>query len=67
MSKGQDKFICIQSKQQQTWIEPEIHEQLNKTVTCVSVTTVQCQLPDSGVKGCEAARQPLLRKQNMVK
>ncbi|EFN72297.1 Transposable element Tcb2 transposase, partial [Camponotus floridanus] len=67
-SKNEDKFICVQSKRLRTRTAPEIREELNATrEKPVSVPTVQRRLRDYGLKGCIAARKPLLRKQNKVK
>lgn len=67
-SKQEDKFICVESKRNRTRTAPEIREQLNSTrETQVSVSTVQRRLRDYGLKGCIAAKKPLLRKQNKVK
>lgn len=67
-SKSEDKFICVQSKRQRTRTAPEIREELNSTrQKPVSVTTVQRRLREKGLKGCVAARKPLLRKQNKLK
>lgn len=67
-SKSEDKFICVQSKRLRTCTAPEIREELNTIrEKLVSVTTVQRRLRDHGLKGCIAARKPLLHKQNKVK
>lgn len=67
-SKQEDQFICVQSKRNRTRTAPEIREQVNSTrETPVSVSTVQRRLRNYGLKGCVAAKKPLLRKQNKVK
>lgn len=67
-SQSEDKFICVQSKRQRTRTAPEIREELNSIrQRPVSVTTVQRRLRDYGLKGCVAAKKPLLRKQNKIK
>jgi len=51
----------VQSKHQRTRTAPEIREELNSTrQKPVSVTTVQRRLRDYGLKGCIAARKPVV-------
>lgn len=67
-SKEEDQFVCVQSKRNRTRTAPELREDLNSTRdTPVSVSTVQRRLRDYGLKGCVAAKKPLLRSRNKVK
>ena len=63
MFKGEDKFIRIQSKQQQIQTAQEICEEFNITVQKpVSFTIVQHPHSNYGLKACVVARKTLLSK-----
>lgn len=67
-SESEDKFICLQSKRKRTRTAPEIHAQFNSSrETPVSVSTIKRRLNAYGLKGCIAAKKPLLRRKNILK
>ena len=68
MLNHKDKFTYVQSKRNCTRTAPKICQVLNSMrETTVSVSTVKRCLCNYGLKGCVAAKKPLLCKLNKVK
>lgn len=67
-SSGEDKHIIVMSKMDRKLTAPDIREEVNSTRDCpVSVTTIKRRLREAGLKGCVAAKKPLLRPINKLK
>lgn len=67
-SKQEDKFIKLISKRNKFKTACQIRAELVETRgTSISISTVKRRLQAAGLKGCVAARKPLLRKINKKK
>lgn len=67
-TKQDDLFVTISSKRNRFHTARDIRANLLESREAnVSISTIKRRLGESGLKGCVAARKPLLRQQNKIK